>query len=574
MRKQDFYGLPRAIQDRFIESSRGVAAPVPVAVYPRSETQSLLWWSLSLLTAASWAGFTALGVGDLHSSFALSSPLHRLLHMAFAAVTLFCAFRAYAINWVMGRLPYAIGDYLFPSGVISASFGQLVEWDSREIKSVEPRGDKIVVRFPDRTFTFLGESEQRAADVVEVFGHQREAWKGVADGEPLDRARLHPLTDSGVPNPLAPTDSHERPRFLSVAALGSIALVLGVGLGLGVALWRDSLSRKALYRHAIAEDSVSGYQAYLARGGERGEVRELLLPRAELKLAIAQGSVAAIQQFEQRHPNTQIAGEVQNALRTALLRELEQARAVGTLDALHDLTTKFPAHELIASEIAAAKQAIYDKALADFRAVAGEASDIVPFVQKLLGYAQANGPVVKLRYHQEFPQDRERVDQIVSKAKKFYMGSKSLPSQYLVGDHARRREQKFLETVRTRLQQAFPADILRFELDEPAPGENVAPGPPTVPTLTFLHRSQLSGGYVGGAPKAMYMGVALHMSSVATIPGDPEEYVDFRWNAWRSPKFTILAEKEKDIPDIYEEMIGGAFDRYAELYLNRWFAAP
>jgi hypothetical protein len=50
--------------------------------------------------------------------------------------------------------------------------------------------------------------------------------------------------------------------------------------------------------------------------------------------------------------------------------------------------------------------------------------------------------------------------------------------------------------------------------------------------------------------------------------------MDFKWNAWRNPRFALLADHSKDIPDIYEEMIGGAFDKYVELYLGRWFENP
>lgn len=575
MRKQDFYGLPRAIQDRFIESSQGAAAPVPLAVYPRSETQSLVWWTLSLVCVLGWAGFTSLGIGDLYSAFALSSPLHTTLHVVFASAAVFFALRAYAVTWAMGRLPYATGDYLYPSGVISASFGQLAEFDSREIQAVEPRGDKIIVRYTGRTFTFLGETPERARDVADMFGHSREAWRGVADGEPLDRARLHPLTDSGIPNPLAPTDPHERPRFFSVPVLAVAAVVLGMCMGLGVSAWRDSLSQKALYRRAIAEDTVQGYQAYLERGGERADVKTLLLPRAELRLAIAKGTVGAVQEFKERHADTQITGEVQNALRAALLRELEKAKANGSLRALSEFPKKFPSYGLIAGELAAAKQAVYAKAMSDFQAQASSQDpDLIPFVQRLLTYAQTHGPDVELRFHQEFPQDRENIDQIVSKAKKYYMGTKSLPSQYVLGERARVREKRVLTQIKERLQRAFPEDILRFRLGPEPKEANEAPPPPSVPTITFMHRSMLSGGYVGGAPKAMYMGVALHMTSQAHLPGEAEPYLEYKWNAWRHPKFSILVDTDKDIPDIYAEMIDGAFDKYAELYLGLWFESP
>lgn len=572
MKKQDFYGLPRSIQDRFIESSQGVAAPAPVAVAPRSPRAPLIWWGLSALFAAIWAWTVSLGYGDLHSSLAISSLPLRIGFMALAGAACFCALRAIALTWALGRLPYGPGDYLFPSGVINASFPTLTQHDSREITEVTAQGAKVVVRSSGGTFAFSAESKEQAENVTEMFGHQRSAWQGVAEGEPLDRARLDPLTDGGLPNPLAPTEPHQRPRMLPEWAVIGLAALLGILAGYGIASWRDSMSQKALYRAAVSQDSVGGYQAFLERGGNRKEVSDLLLPRAELREAISQGSVEAIVEFKRRHPDTQIAGEVQNALRAELLRELSLAKQKGTLAAIEAIPKRFADHALIAGELKAARRDIYVTAMGNFLEQASDADEgLTPFVQRLLTYAETHGPVVKLRIHQEFPQDPKKLDKIVRKAEKYFMGNKSLPTQYVLGEHARRREKALLEKVRARLQEAFPIDVLRFELDAPPSAENLEPPAPTVPTLTFMHRERLSGGYVGGKPKAMYMGVALHLSAQAEIPGDPEPAVSYKWNAWKNPKFSILVDREKDIPDVYEEMVGGAFEKFADLYLGRWF---
>jgi hypothetical protein len=232
---------------------------------------------------------------------------------------------------------------------------------------------------------------------------------------------------------------------------------------------------------------------------------------------------------------------------------------------------KFPGHELIATEIAAARRDVFSKAMASFQEKASEKEqNLIPFVQQLLTYAEKNGPRVVLRFHQDFPQDPQKLDQIVSKSKKYYMGNKSLPTQYIIGDSARRREKKFLEDVEKKLQQAFPEDILDFQVGPLAEKENVEPPKADVPALTFMHRERLSGGFVGGKPKAMYLGAAMLMTADGTIPGQ-DVALDFKWNAWRSPQFSILSESSKDIPDIYEDMIGGAFDKFEEIYLTRWF---
>jgi hypothetical protein len=345
-------------------------------------------------------------------------------------------------------------------------------------------------------------------------------------------------------------------------------------LGLGAAVWRDSLSRKALYKAATTEDTVEAYRAYMKRGGDREEVETLLLPRAELQEVVKKGTVEAIVAFQEANPKSKIGGEVQNALRESLLRELEAAKKKGTLTAIEEVPKKFPGHELITPEIQAARRAIYAQVMADFKAKASSKEEIlIPYVQQLLTFAQQNGPKVLLRFFQDFPQDPQMLDKIVSKSKKYYMGNKSLPAQYILGDSARRREKVFLDGLQKRLQAAFPEDVLDFEVAPLPSKENEEPTEAKVPTLTFMHRERLSGGFVGGKPKAMYLGAALLMTGEGRIPGQ-DVVIDFKWNAWRSPQFSVLSDDSKDMPDVYEEMIGGAFEKFQELYLDRWFKEP
>lgn len=575
MRKQDFYGLPRSLQDRFIESSQAVAAPTPLAAAPVGERRSLIWGAICVLTGLIWAGFISLGIGDLRSPFALTSIVHKLIHIGFAGVVVACAARAYSLSWAAKRIPYGSGDYLFPCGVISARESKIVEYDARQVSSVAQAGASVKVSFSGGpSFTFPTQSPEVAQRTVEGFQQQAEKWKEVADGQPLPRARLNPLTESGVPNPLAPTQPHQRPRLIPLPVLVVIVSVLALVFGLGAALWRDSLSRKALYKAATEENTVEAYRAYLARGGEREEVSTLLLPRAELQDVVKKGTVEAIMAFQKVNPKSKITGEVQIALREALLKELQKAKEKGTLSAIEELPKKFSSHQLIQPEINAARREVFARAMANFQEQAADKDEqLISFVQQLLTYAEKNGPNVQLRFAQDFPQDPKMLDQIVSKSKKYYMGNKSLPTQYFLGDEARRREKEFLLQIQKRLQAAFPKDILEFKLGPPPKKENEELPQIEVPAITFTHRERLSGGFVGGKPKAMYLGAALLMTADAEIPGQ-DISLEFKWNAWRSPQFSILSDEKMDIPDVYEDMMGGAFDKFAEIYLGRWFKEP
>ena len=571
MQKLDFYGLPRSIQDRFIESSQGASAPLPLGFIPQRQGSGWLWGGGALLVAGLWAAFTAYGIGDLGSSFSVTTPAQKIMHGAFAVLAGFLAFQAYAKSWVVGQMPYQPGTYLFPGVVIEASFGQLVVYEAAEISSVRAEGAHLVVQIASRSVRFPCGSADMASIAAEKAQVGLDRWKASQADDQLERARLSPLVDSGIHNPLAPTEAHVRPHFLSPAVVFAICLVIGAAAGYGVAVWRDTLSQKALYKAAISENSIAAYRAYIDRGGNRPEVRRLLLPRAELQLAISKNSVEAIESFIKDNPKTEIAGEVHNALRAALLVELEKARKAGTLQAIEQLAQRYPDHELIAGEMAAARHAVFTEALADFKAKAPNVEpELLVFVERVIAFVEKHGPKVVVRVHHDFPQDPESLDQIVIKNHQYYMGVKSQPSQYFLGEYARRREKELLETVVAKLQPLFSEEIVKFEMQPLPAAANEELAELEVPALTFIHKEKLSGGYVGGKPRAMYLGAAITMTSLAQMPGDEQPLSRFDWSAWRNPDFSILVDREKDIKDVYEDMVGGAFSKFTEKYLARW----
>lgn len=575
MRKLDFYGLSRTIQDRFLESSQGAAAPAPLAITPLKDWTSLWWGVGSLVSLGAWSAFIGYGIGDLYNPLALSSPAAQAIHIAFAALATFSALRSYELSWSSDRRMYAPGIYLFPSGAVRATGSELIAYDANDMSSVSAEQNVVLVSYGSTQLRFIVQSPEAAASLMARITESAAKWRDTPLASALERARLSPLVDSKIANPLAPTQPHAKPVLLGGRVLLLLSLVVGLGAGFGVSLWRDTLSQKALFKAAVEEHSIPGYRAYIKRGGNRSEVVDLLLPRAELAEAMERQSVAAVEAFLAANPDTQIGGEVQNALRAALLSELERAQKVGTLAALAAVGKLDEAHRLIQSELAVERRAVYARAMADFQTQASDAEpDLLPFVQQLLSYAELNGPLVLVRVRQEFPQDPKMLDKIISKSRKYYMGQKSLPTQYFLGERARARERELAGAIAERLQAAFPEEILHFELS-PLPEEaNQELPPASVPTITLLHREKLSGGYVGGRPRAMYMGLALYISATAALPDREAPKLSFDYNTWRNPDFEILSDSEKDISDVYEDMIGVPFENFRQEYLSRWFASP
>src|SRR6187402_1764610 len=152
MRKLDFYGLPRALQDRFIESSQGVAVPRPLAVLAEPDLPTRNWALLALGTGVLWASFTTLGFGDLDSALAIGGLPHLLAHLLFSGAVSYFGLRAYATSWQTSRLPYGSGVFLFPSGLLRAAGSALYEFDAAEVKGVTAAGTTVVVQTSSRTF--------------------------------------------------------------------------------------------------------------------------------------------------------------------------------------------------------------------------------------------------------------------------------------------------------------------------------------------------------------------------------------------------------------------------------------
>ncbi len=577
MRKRDFYGLPRSLQDRFIESSQGVSVPKPLLVAAEKDWRSTKWGVAAALTVLIWAGYTSMGFGDLSSPLALGGVPQLIGHILLGALATFFALRSFSDSWEASHRPYGTGASLYPSGVIRAVGSQLHEYDASEV-TLRAEGTRVIAQLGGKTIRFPAASPDQAEAAVSAFEEGKKQWLSLPPEEELERARLHPLTESGVPNPLAPTDPYQRPRLLPFPLLVLITLVVAGTVGYAVHSYRTKLSERALYQAATEQNTVESLEAYLARGGHRPEVANLLLPRAELAEARSKGTVEAILEFQKGHPDSQIAGEIQAALRDALLADLEAAKKKGTLTAIDAFKERHEHSHLVTGEIAHARREIITRTLESFKEAINPESrkELMPFLRRLLAYSEQYGPRVMLRIRQEFTQDRKKLDKIVMKSRRYYLGRKQLPTQYFLGEPAREREKELLTALRDRFQKAAPPDVLKFEI-APLPEEaNVELPPIEVPTLTIEHRERLSGGFVGGEPRGVYLGAAVYINSSFELPeGAPEgEPLTHKLTQWRPPRFAPPGDEEKTVAEVYEDMMTGAFEKYRDRYLEFWFRQP
>jgi len=571
MKRFDFYHLPRGLQDRFIESTQGVAVPLAIAARPFGSMKPRLW-TLSSVAFLGLLVVTALrGFGDLDSPAALGGPREFGVYIALAFGALVSAACAYWTSNSLAVLPYANADYLFPSGILKVTGPALLAYDASDIELGPISGPALIAKVRSGpTFQFSFDGVESASSAAASFQEGKRRWIEAQSGDPLEKARLSCLVESGIPNPLAPTRPHPRPPQFP-AILSYIAALFLAGLvGSGLALFRNELSEKSMYQAATEQNTVNAYEKYVARGGRRRDVSDLLLPRARLAQAVASKAPGPIIEFSKTPEAAKIQTEVNAAVRSALLEELSLAQKSGTLTALAELGNKYPQVDLVAPELAQARHTVYQSAYQAFLAKAVDDPALTEFVGHLLAYAEKHGPKVTLRFSHEFPQDVEIVDNIVKKSEKYYLGSKSLPSPHFLGEKARRREQVLGDKLVPALSEAFPRDVLYFELAPLPEQPNQVLPPLSEPTLTIVHKETLSGGFVGGAPKNMYMGATVRITAKFGLPGDRPQH-EFVFAVWRNPSTSIPEQKPTDIDAVYDDMMSGAFEDFRRIYLKKWF---
>lgn len=569
MQRVSFFDLARPVQERFVETARARAAPSPLAFRAAFPKRVAIWSALSLSFLLVAAVVTSLGFGDLDSSLAIAPSWKLFVLVVLFSLVAVCAVEALAMRWGRRALPYRPGVYLFPSGIIDASIPQFSVYRMSEL-DVTPAGSRsIALRHASgASFSFPTPDAERAR--AQIGEYKRALARAEASNDPRELAALDPLKDTGFASPFSPPTSIPRPRppwFRIALPLAAVA-----GIPLGWAAWqaRNAASERALYAAAVSANDVASYEAYLARGGTRSEVSEVLLPRAELDRARKAGGVQAIEDFLARRPGSKVEGEAMAALKAALLAELEEAKRTGSLKALRAIPEQHPRHQLIAAELAVAVRDAYQQAFEKYKKLAPAADErTLSFVKRLLEYAEKKGPLVQIRFVERTPQSHDLAD-IAVKNSMYFAGTKSLPSQYFDEAHTKAREVIAGKELIAELGKAFSPEILKFEigerLHEPKPEQLEV----NVPTLFIEHTTRLSGTYVSSAPRGVYMGVSVMFESSFRIPRDPD-FWSVKHSAWNPPQ-TELLKRDPSPKLLYDTAALDGYRGFSQKLTSRFFA--
>jgi hypothetical protein len=568
MKRIEFFQLTRAVEERFLSSSRGQGAPLPLLVgSPPPPLEAIKWGAAAVASFGLWIWIASLGYGDLGSSLALQPKWMAGVHALLLALTVFCALKTRSALAQHTRLPFRQATYLFPIGVIDARTASFRVYEWSDFTSLDLKGKRATLRFGGDSFTFPLTNAGQGAELDQRIKELREKLTSGAVSE-KDLVMLDPLRDTGFKSPFMPLESMRPPsagRFPTLLVLGVAG---AIGLGVGSWLARNALSERALFVHAQNADTVDAYRSYLARGGSRAEITEVALPRAELRAAVAAKSVDAMDRYIAAHPNSKIKAELDASLRYALLQELEAAKAKQTITALREFEAKNKKHLALVPELAQAKHAYLQGVLDRFRVQSQAGMPLLDLARRLIIYCDAQGPVVSLRFRQRESRSLEKNQRMLMESA-YFGGQKTLPTQYLTGAGVRRAEEQAGKELAAELNQAFPSDLLRFEVGAPVPDGPDDKVEFKEPTLLITYRLEISGAFVTKKPRAVFAGVGFIANAALTIPdkGAPYEMKD---SAWQSPELRRIEAGEIAVENVYGDVVARGFKRFSTKYAAPW----
>jgi hypothetical protein len=579
MKTVDFYSLPRGVQDRLLASFRGTFDPKPIIGQQGIRAIVSTRLMLSGVAAVLLAVLCGAGYGSLKSGLSNHHIALIAVYVALAAVTAFGVVRALAYQAIVRALPFAAGVYVFPTELIDARGPRLRVYPLAGLSDVTSAGSSISLRFGVSKFTFPVDPSQRERVLQDI-----ATWRQRVSG-PLDEAELlllDPLVPPIVANPLGTgvTLASKAPAWIRfrwpIVALLSL-------IGLPLFFLRNGRSDERMFATAKTRNVVEAYKSYLERGdSHRDEVLKVLLPRAELAFALAEGTVEAVDAFVKAYPDTDIQQEVDVARKAALVKAFEKARAVGTLDALTAFDKKHPKHH-VKPHLDKATHAVYVKALADFRKKGAKGST-VSLVERLVALAEKSGAKrsakglvgtkVEVRIRRVPSKSLDKAD-ILVRRNPYYRGDPSLPSRYF--DEAARgpREKRAAASMAKALAVGFKPEVVVFAPGQPIDGSKDQPSV-KVPTLIWSYRLEASGAaYASKKPRGIFLGLVFFFHLELLLPGDDDPLVTKHTFPVRIP--VKLLKKPKPEGDstreatLYGTMVETAFAELQKRYLEDWY---
>jgi hypothetical protein len=579
VRKIDFYRLPRAVQERFAAATRCTAPPAPLLFRAAPRTTAWAWLGASAVLVVVAAILLRAGIGDVSSPLALHGFKMLAVDVLLFAAAAYGVVHAMAILRALDAAPYRPGTYLFPACVVDAREPVLrvrPVADAEALEVVASPSPALALRMRDGVRVVVPSANLEEARRAEEALNQLKGdlARAATEENPQILAELDPLNDNAMSSPIGPTESMRPVVSAWIRLDWAIAAVCGVALGLVLGATRNSVSDDAMYRTITAAATIPAYRQYLAQEGGRhsDEVRDVLLPRAELQEAEAQGTVEAIQEFAAAHPSSKIGSEIDAAMRRALLAQLDKAKKAGTVAALDEFARKYPAGSLDA-ELKAARHVLFAQALSAWKKKAKPDASVGALVERLLAWAEKSGnPACDVRFRPRPSKSLEEADDKAMKSDHF-PGPDALPSAYVTPDALRVRERRVAQTILQDFSATFPSDVLAVRAADPLGPD--APVPNAPPTLLVEYSPEWSrSNTVSQKPNTIFANLNFAFDTSFAIP-DGAPALKISTKVWRGAELWKLKSdgltRLEFQQQVYDAMLDGAFDALERRLTDAFF---
>ena len=567
-KKVDFYLLPRPIQDRFVAATRRTAPPTPVLYQKPPRT---MVWALprgSGVVALLALALLRAGWGDVTSPMALHGVKLVVLDVLLWRRPRTASSTPWPSCGRSIRCPTRPGTYLFPACLVEALGPVLRVWavvDAESVERLATPGAGLELRMRDGSrVTVLARSVDEAERAEKQLTQTRaELARAFAEEEAHVLAELDPLHDSALSSPIGPTEMMKPAVPAWTRFDWGVAAAAGLALGLGLGSARNGVSDDAMYRAVAGSASVPMYEQYLSQGGRHSdEVRDVLLPRAELQAAEAKGTVEAVQAFVQAHPSSKIrpGGRRGPAARDAGgARQGEEAR--------HHRRARRLREEVPGQQPRARAQGGAPRALRPGpRRLEEEGARPTPgrapsWTASSRGSRRAGAPRARCA---SACGRRRRSRTRTSRCMKsnHYPGPDALPSKYVTTAAMRAREQRVAADIVQGFAGEIPADVLAVRAADPLAGD--APNPTGVPTLVIDYAPEWSHvNTVSIKPNTVFGGFNFAFDATFVLPeGAP---LQLKVKAWRGAELWKMKDEGISREDfqqkVYDAMFDGAFDQ-------------
>lgn len=529
MQKLDFFKLPREKQERFLASTRGSAPPAPIVQLRGDGGKARNGAVIAGVSALLLLVLFVLGYGALGGKLAVQGPAWLPAYLLLAFLVPYGLLRVLGSRSERRTLPYRPGVYVFPMCLVDARTKDLRVVPMSDLARVDKASEGGALRLAfksDGTYAFPAGDKHDAAQLnyqVDLAQQQvKHALEHQDDGELTTLDPFYEPRKSWT-SPIGPKQAlvDRSPAFKRF----DWAFALGAAVLLAPSLWliRNGLSDDAMLRKATAANTPESYRAYLAVGKKHADdVSGVLLPRAELADAKAKGTVEAIQEFIASHPGSAIDAEASAALHDALVVELDKAAKQQSLAALEGFARKYPDSHLEA-DIARDRHALYDKALARFRArAAGNSPALLDFAKHLCAYLEAHGTTITVALQREVSPALSQADKLIGRAPTNRAFGPHQVSQYFDDNPQQAADAAAVEkAIAASFGDIFAPDLATFavvpSVDDTSAAALAAKGP-----LLLIHYRFGWLGVAYGSPSLKRAFAGIHASGEAlfSVPGD------------------------------------------------------